>query len=71
MAVGVRWRATVGRVRAPAAAAGAVAALMADWFVVDWPGFSFSWLFPMTLVWPERMAQVVGLVGDDHRSRSC
>ena len=59
MAVGVRWR-DVGRVRAPAAAAGAVAALMATWLVVDWPGF-FSWLFPMTLVPPERMAQVVGL----------
>ena len=59
MAVGVRWS-DVGRVRAPAAAAGAVAALMATWLVVDWPGF-FSWLFPMTLVPPERMAQVVGL----------
>ncbi len=59
MAVGVRWS-DVGRVRAPAAAAGAVAALMATWLVVDWPGF-FSWLFPMMLVPPERMAQVVGL----------
>ncbi len=59
MAIGVRWSA-VGEVRAPAAAAGAVAALMTAWLVVDWPGF-LSWLFPMTLVPPERMAQVVGL----------
>jgi len=59
MAVGVRWS-DVGRVRASAAAAGGVAALMATWLIVDWPGF-ISWLFPMTLVPPERMAQVVGL----------
>jgi len=59
MAVGIRWR-DVGRVRAPAIAAGAVTALMATWIVVDWPD-SLSWLFPMTLVAPERLAQVVGL----------
>lgn len=59
MALGIRWS-DVGRVRAPAAAAGGVAALLATWVVVDWPGF-FSWFFPMTLVPPDRMAQVLGL----------
>jgi hypothetical protein len=59
MAFGIRWG-DVGRVRAPAVAAGAVVALMATWLVVDWPDF-LSGLFPLTLVPPERMAQVIGL----------
>ena len=60
LAFAVRWRALP--VRAPAIAASAVLLGSLAWVVVDWPASIGLRLTPLTLVPPDRMAQVVGLV---------
>jgi hypothetical protein len=45
----------------PAAAVGAVLAVAATWVLVDWPRSVAARAFPLTLVQPERMTQVLGI----------
>ncbi len=60
LAFAVRWRGLPAR--APAIAAGAVLLACLTWISVDWPASVGLKLAPLTLVTPERLAQVVGLV---------
>ena len=60
LAFAVRWRGLPAR--APAIAAGAVLLACLTWISVDWPASVGLKLAPLTLVPPERLAQVVGLV---------
>jgi hypothetical protein len=60
LALAVRWR--TSPVRAPAIAAGAVLLGCLSWIVVDWPASIGLRLMPLTLIPPDRLAQVVGLV---------
>ena len=61
MAFGVRWAYT-GILRASAIAAGAVTSFLGLWVVVGWPQALGERAFPLTLVPPERLAEVLGLV---------
>jgi len=60
LASAVHWRASP--VRAPAAAAGAVLLGSLAWISVDWPSSVGLRLMPLTLVPPDRLAEIVGLV---------
>jgi hypothetical protein len=60
VAVGVRW-AAAGALRASALAAGVVTAALGLWVVVDWPSAVGDRAFPLTLVPPARMAEVLGI----------
>jgi hypothetical protein len=60
LAFAVRWRALPAQ--APAIAASAVLLGSLAWVVVDWPASIGLRLTPLTLVPPDRMAQVVGLI---------
>ncbi len=60
LAFAIRWRSLP--VRAPAIAASAVLLGSLTWVVVDWPASIGLRLTPLTLVPPDRLAQVLGLV---------
>ena len=60
LAFGTRWG-TVGRLRGAAIAEGAVLAGLSSWVLFDWPDVVARRAVPLTLVQPERMAQVLGL----------
>ena len=60
LAFAVRWRALP--VRAPAIAAAGVLLACLTWVTVDWPASIGLKLMPLTLVPPDRLAQVLGLV---------
>jgi len=60
LTIATRWRAA--QVRAPAFAAGGVLLASLSWVIVDWPTSLGLRLAPLSLVPPERLAQVLGLV---------
>ncbi len=56
----IRWRRLNRRVAAPVVASGVTLAALASWCLMSWP-LPASHLFPMSLVSPGRLAQVIGL----------